>query len=124
MSLTEYDPLNENTDTPLTDKRQVRERAKKSGGIERRRRATLLGLMNVREGRELMYWLLEKCHTDKTSTCVNPNGFDPYGTFFNEGARSVGIMLQNELIAAAPAQMALMLQEEQERKELERNGNA
>ncbi len=122
MSL--IDSFDEPTDTPLTDKRQVRERAKKAGSTENRRRATLLGLMNIREGRELVHWLLEKCHTDKTSTCLGPAGFDAYGTFFNEGARSVGILLQAELIAAAPAQMALMLQEEQERRELERTGNA
>lgn len=122
MSLT--DDFTDNTDTPLTDKRQVKERAKKAGNTESRRRATLSALMNVREGRELIYWLLEKCHIDKTSTCVSPNGFDVYGTFFNEGARSVGIMLQAELIAVAPAQMALMLQEEQERQELRKQGNA
>lgn len=122
MSLT--DDFTDNIDTPLTDKRQVKERAKKAGNTESRRRATLSALMNVREGRELVYWLLEKCHIDKTSTCVSPSGFDAYGTFFNEGARSVGIMLQAELIAVAPAQMALMLQEEQERQELRKQGNA
>ncbi len=122
MSLTES--FDENTDTPLTDKKQVRERAKKAGSELSRRRATLVGLMNVREGRELVYWLLEKCHVNKTSTCLGPSGFDAHGTFFNEGARSVGIALQDELIAVASAQMALMLAEEQERQELRKQGNA
>ncbi len=122
MSLT--DAFDENIDTPLTDRKAVKERKQKAGDTERRRRATLVGLMNVREGRELVYWLLDKCHVNKTSTCLSPAGFDAYGTFFNEGARSVGIALQDELIAVASAQMALMLQEEHERQELARTGNA
>lgn len=115
--------FDENVDTPLTDKKQVRERTKKSEGVERRRRTTLAEMMKPPACREFFYWLLDKCHVDKTSTCVNPSGFDAYGTFFNEGARSVGIALQAELLVAAPELYALMLTEEQERKEM-RNQNA
>lgn len=116
MSLTES--FDENTDTPLTDRKQVKERAKKSQSVELRRRLTLAEMLKPPACREFFYWLLEKCHVDKTSTCVNATGFDAYGTFFNEGARSVGIALQSEMLIAAPTLYALMLSEEQERQEL------
>ena len=108
----------EDVDTPLTSRAQVKARAKDAGSAEKRRRSALYGLLTLKEGRELMHWLLEKCHIDKSSTCLNASGFDAYGTFFNEGARSVGLALYGEIVAAHPEGYALMEQEARERAEI------
>lgn len=110
------DPM---ADTPLTDKKKVRARAKKSDIKQVQRTDVLKGLLSLREGRAWLYWLLnETCHVWNPSTCVNSRtgAFDPLGTMFNEGARSVGIVLDTQMKFASPSDYESMIRESQEKE--------
>lgn len=120
MSLT--DDFTEQTDTPLTDRRQVRARKDTAATAEKRRRATLAGVLNVLEGRELFWWMLEQFGPTRSPLQGNP--VDIPATFKNIGMANAGNILLAEITAAAPDKYLLMLQEEQERQELRKQGNA
>lgn len=106
----------EETETPLTDRRQVKARAKKSDIALERRRATMRGVLNVLEGRELFWWLLEQLGPTRSPVAGRP--VDINATMFNVGMANAGNILLAEITAAAPDKYLLMLAEEQERQEL------
>lgn len=121
MSLTES--FDSETETPLTDRKQIKARTK-GVTIERdRRRATLLGILNVREGRDLFWWLLEQFGPTRSPLAFAGPSVDIHHTMTNIGMANAGNILLGEITAAAPDQYMVMLAEEQERKEM-RNSNA
>lgn len=122
MSLT--DDFTEQTDTPLTDRKLVRARKDTAATAEKRRRATLAGVLNVKEGRELFWYLLEQFGPTQSPMAFAPAGTDIHLTMFKAGKADAGRLLLAEITAAAPDKYLLMLQEEQERQELRKQGNA
>lgn len=63
-------------------------------------------LMDHAQGRRFMARLLEVTGTRKSSFTGNST------TFFNEGARSVGVLLTDEIIAITPENYLAMLKEQ------------
>lgn len=63
-------------------------------------------LMSTVQGRRVVWRLLERAGIYRTSFSANTNE-----TFFNEGARNVGLFLVAEIHAHAPEMYALMTNE-------------
>lgn len=121
MTLTDF---TEETDTPLTDRRQVKQRTKRADLELARRRATLAGVLNVKEGREFFWWLLEQFGPTRLPVAFAGAAVDVPHTMVNIGMANAGNLLLAEITAAAPDKYLLMLSEEQERQELRKNPNA
>ena len=103
--------------TGLSNKSVVKGRNKKISQTESARREVVQKLMGFRQGRAFIYWLMaDKCHFWLPSTCINPvaGAFDPLGTIFNEGARSVGIALHDILSVTSPDDYLKMIRESKE----------
>lgn len=64
-------------------------------------------LMSSPRGRRLVWWLLAKCGVNRTS-------FNNSGSVmaFNEGQRNIGLVLQAEVLDAAPEAYVTMLNEQ------------
>lgn len=76
------------------------------------RREALRRLANMPEGRALILWLMDDlCRYSRES--FDPN--NPHLTSFNEGARSIGVALMDEIGKAGCAHAVITAQNEAER---------
>lgn len=120
MSLTEDFSENEG----LSDRATVKARNRPLDSALKRRRATLAGVLAVKEGRELFWWLLEQFGPTRSPLSFARGAVDPYHTMTNVGMANAGNILLAEITAAAPEQYMAMLEEERERQELRKQPNA
>ena len=120
MSLTE--PFDE-AEPPLTDRKTVKARARRADIERERRHATLQGILAVKEGRELFWWLLEQFGPTRSPLSFAGQAVDVHHTMTNIGMANAGNILLAEITAAAPERYMDMLAEERERQELRKNGN-
>lgn len=88
------------------DPAQVKDKRKRAKRIEEQRLAALRGLMQIPEGRRLVWWHLSLCQIFATSFRS-----DPYQTAFNEGARNVGLAWMADLMKVAPEEYLTMTKE-------------
>jgi hypothetical protein len=122
VSLTDFTDETE-AEPELTDRPKVRARARKADIERDRRRATLQGILAIKEGRELFWWLLEQFGPTRSPLSFARGAVDVPHTMVGVGMANAGNILLAEITAAAPNQYIAMLAEEQERQELRKNGN-
>lgn len=79
------------------DERQVREKRKKAATKDEQRRADLLTLLAMPEGRRTFVWLLELTGPYRTSFATNA-----LQMAYSEGLRKLGLQLTDELASADP----------------------
>lgn len=89
------------------DETQVVARKRAAGRRDQRLRNTLVGILSVRDGREWVWDLLERCNVYSQSFVQG----EPDATAFNEGRRSVGNRLLAEIVRADPQAMITMMKE-------------
>jgi hypothetical protein len=115
MSLQEelHDPM---ADSPLDDRKQVKRRRTQLDKSLDERRATMKGILDVKEGRRLIWWILEQCGPMRLPLNMPAQGLpvDVSATMFNIGKVSIGNLLIEEILAAAPDRYAQMLTESKE----------
>ncbi|GEM_PF-1781496 len=69
------------------------------------------------QGRRFVWWILDMAGVYRTSFTGNST------TFFNEGARNIGLRVLAYVMDAKPEAFLLMQQEDKKRKERKANGN-
>ena len=87
------------------DEGQVGERQIKSKNMARERMAGLVGMMQSKNGRAYIWWLLGECKVFSTSFTGNST------TFFNEGMRQIGLMLLADINRECEDQYLVMCKE-------------
>ena len=87
------------------DEGQVGERAIKAKNTARERMAGLVAMMQSRNGRAYIWWLLGECKVFSTSFTGNST------TFFNEGMRQVGLLLLADINRECEDQYLVMCKE-------------
>lgn len=90
------------------DPGSVKARKKEIVAAETRRIDALKAIMSAENGRQYMWWLLGQCGVHRTSFSVDPNR-----TFFNEGARNIGLIVFTELHQHCLGDYQKMVQEAQ-----------
>lgn len=115
MSLQEYDPLNDG-DTPLNDRKKVKAKKVQGNKAEEDRRATLKRLLDVKDGRHLVWWILQQAYHGKMTLerPIQGRPVDPLATMFNEGMRYVADSLFREILKVSPERYAQMETESKE----------
>jgi|TARA_R110000824_G_scaffold69297_4_gene178639 hypothetical protein len=91
--------------------KQITKKKTKAAIAKERRDAALKQILSGREGRGFVWRTLEKCGVYKTSFTGNST------TFFNEGRRSVGLEILEEILSADAGAYATMRQEAAQDKE-------
>ena len=92
------------------DRKDVR-RAEKAARLSAvQRQSAVEGIMSVVGGRHWMHDILVSCHCFATTFTG-----DPYTTAYNEGQRSVGLLLLADIMQACPDNYVLMMREANER---------
>lgn len=76
---------------------------KRSRRLAAERDATLAGILEVPQGRRLLWWLLEQSHIFVPSMAATAEL-----TAFREGERNVGLILLDRVMAVAPDAFAAM----------------
>ena len=90
-----------------SDPEQVNTARKSAGRRKKSSLEAVKAIMSLPQCREWMYRLLEDCHIYHPSFTQG----DPYSTAFREGERNVGLRVTAEIMAAAPKEYLVMLQE-------------
>ncbi len=99
------------TDYDASDRADVKEADKASRVLERQNLDVTRDIMRTAAGRAWMYRKLEACHIYQTTATPG----DAFATYFNEGQRNIGLMLNAEILTACPDEFILMLKEANER---------
>tara|TARA_Y100000310_G_C20473910_1_gene711437 strand:+ start:582 stop:902 length:321 start_codon:yes stop_codon:yes gene_type:complete len=87
------------------DETTVAQAEKQSENVEDMINEGLRGLVENRNGRELIWWMLSSAGIYQTSFTGNST------TFFNEGRRAIGLELLDRLISTRPSAYAQMIEE-------------
>jgi len=90
------------------DEREVEERRQKEKLESDQAQADLEEIMSTTAGRRFMRRLIGQCGLYRSSFTGNST------TFFNEGARNVGLWVHAEMMSACPQRYLEMLQEGQQ----------
>lgn len=93
------------------ERTDVREADKASRLSDRQDLDVTRDIMRTTFGRAWMYRKLTACHIYQTTATPG----DAFATYFNEGQRNIGLMLNAEILAACPDEFILMLKEANER---------
>ena len=101
------------TDEPYNagDRADVREADKLSRIAQRQDLDVTRDIMRTTAGRAWMHRKLTACHIYQTTATPG----DAFATYFNEGQRNIGLMLNAEILTACPDEFILMLKEANER---------
>lgn len=91
----------------FADPAQVKDQARKAKRLKEDQLNELRAVLKTREGRKLLWRYLGICGVYEQS--FNGNGS---WTFFNEGRRSVGLMILAEITKASPEAFLEMMKEE------------
>ena len=90
------------------DPEAVGQKKRKADRSENARLNAFKAVMNTRDGRRTIWWLLEQCGVFRSSFTGTES------TFFNEGQRNVGLILIADINAICPEQYLVMLTEAKE----------
>lgn len=91
------------------DPEQVNTARKKAGRKKAERLRVVEALMQHEQGRRWVYEWMQACHIYGNPVVMG----DPHATYFNLGQENIGKWLLSDVVAAAPDNYLLMLEENQ-----------
>lgn len=102
------------------DRKDVRKAEKAARLSAVQRQSAVSGIMSVTGGRHWMHDVLVSCHCFATTFAI-----DPHASAFNEGQRSIGLLLLADIMSASADNYVLMMREANEREKTQeaREGN-
>jgi hypothetical protein len=99
--------------TDASERASIKDAAKKAERAERARLDTLRGMMDVKEARGWIYWLMSMTRTFEPHDFSAAAQIDPLALARNAGLRELSQTLLRDMHRACPDQYLLMLRENQ-----------